>query len=55
MCCSGGLLIPTRGGGEQGVLQRQAIPIPVERDNDGLPGGGFPGPPAGDRSGPYTF
>jgi len=32
VCCTGGLLIPTADRRMQGSLQRQAIPIPVERD-----------------------
>lgn len=44
VCCTGGILIPTRE--PEGVLQRQAIPIPVERDN-GLPGNGPAGPAGG--------
>ena len=36
VCCSAGMLIPTRD--PKAALQRQAIPIPVERD-DGLPRG----------------
>jgi hypothetical protein len=43
VCCNGGLMIPSVDR-QQGVLQRQAIPIPVDRD-DGVPdgrGGGAP-------------
>ena len=31
VCCTGGMLIPTADRAQQ-ALQRQAIPIPVERD-----------------------
>jgi len=46
VCCSAGLMIPTRDGPGLG-LQPQAIPIPVERDNNGpQPGAAprYPGP-----------
>jgi hypothetical protein len=43
VCCSGGLMIPTTDR-QQGAMQRQAIPIPVEADDDGPAGRG---PPAG--------
>eukprot|EP00325_Prymnesiales_sp_UTEX-LB-985_P013177 CAMPEP_0174754622 /NCGR_PEP_ID=MMETSP1094-20130205/105831_1 /TAXON_ID=156173 /ORGANISM="Chrysochromulina brevifilum, Strain UTEX LB 985" /LENGTH=422 /DNA_ID=CAMNT_0015960501 /DNA_START=29 /DNA_END=1297 /DNA_ORIENTATION=- len=41
VCCSAGLMTPVRDTPPGGMLQRQAIPIPVERDNDG-PSGGEP-------------
>merc|ERR1719231_1029101 len=42
VCCSAGMLIPTRD--PKAALQRQAIPIPVERD-DGYPRGSGNEPP----------
>ena len=47
VCCSGGILIPTTDGKAQ--LQRQAIPIPVERDPPpgGVPGAGGSAPRGG--------
>ena len=56
VCCTGGMLIPTTDGGQQGSMQRQAIPIPVERDG---PEGGaaprYPESPAPGDNGPYGF
>jgi len=37
VCCGGGLMIPTTDA--QKALQPQAIPIPVEADNGGVPNG----------------
>lgn len=53
VCCSGGMLIPTKS--PQQRMQEQAIPIPVERDQPGAPrippSGGlppnYPGGPGG--------
>jgi len=43
VCCTGGMMIPTVEG--KAALQRQAIPIPVERDDGTGPGSPpFPGP-----------
>jgi len=36
VCCTGGMMIPTVEG--KAALQRQAIPIPVERDDGPVPG-----------------
>jgi len=41
VCCSAGLMMPVRDS-PPGMLQPQAIPIPVERDNDGFGGGSAP-------------
>ena len=46
VCCSGGMRAPSS---QEGVLQRQLIPIPVEKDdNSGLP----PGVPGGGSAPP---
>jgi len=38
VCCSAGLMTPVRDSPPGGMLQRQAIPIPVERDDGPLGG-----------------
>ena len=43
VCCAGGLMIPTTDSRLPGALQRQAIPVPVERGDEGA-NGGYPGP-----------
>jgi len=42
VCCSGGMMIPSA---PDPILQRQAIPIPVEKDSPFPPGMGGGGPP----------
>jgi len=42
VCCSGGMMIPKRG--PEASLQRQAIPIPVEKDSPFPPGVNVPTP-----------
>ena len=46
VCCTGGLLIPTADRTGTGALQRQAIPIPVERDNEPSAPPQYPGGPS---------
>ena len=53
VCCNGGLMIPSKEGGVP-QMQRQAIPIPVERDDPNVPNLPRGGPqPPGYPGGPY--